>query len=328
MCQNRRSGSDSRRQLDLYSLRHLEVLLRLGRKELRELATHAGRFYAPFPKTPKARPFPKKSIESAKVRLIDNPIEPLKSVQDKIHLRLLKELVLPEHLLGGMPGKTIKHNIFLHAGSRVLVTIDIKSFFPSISARKIFQVWRDFLNCSREIANTLTKLTTRNGHLPQGAPTSTLLANLVLASLDQPIRAGCAGKAVIYSSWVDDLAFSGNDDARQIMTLVISTLNRSGFSVKHKKIRVMGAGSKKLLNKILLNKTPSVGRERLDQIRSGIHKLTTGEVAPKERATYLSSLRGKIAFVRQFNPAKASALEQRLDAALRPKPPTRTSSVM
>jgi RNA-directed DNA polymerase len=321
MCLNPEGEKLPARQLDLYSLGYLEVLLGLDREELKDVTAHAGRFYNPFPKGPKVRPFPRKTVDSNKIRIIDNPVEPLKSVQDRIHLRLLKTLVLPEHLLGGMPGRTIRHNVLLHAGSKVLVTIDIKSFFPSISAKKIFHVWRDLLNCSPHIANILTKLTTRNNHLPQGAPTSTLLANLVLAGLDGPIRAACAAKSVRYSSWVDDLAFSGNDDVREIMTFVIHILNRSGFSVKHRKICVMGSGSRKVLNNILLNKVPALGRERLDGIRSGIHKLLAGQVSAERRASYLDSLRSKIAFVKHINASKAARLEGQLATALRSTPP-------
>lgn len=319
MRQKPRNESGDAQQLDLYSLRHLETILGMSREELKSLASNAGRHYSPFSKNTPPRPFPKKLIQQRKTRLIDNPIEPLKSVQDRIHRKLLKQLVLPEHLLGGMPGKTIKDNVLMHSGAKVLITIDIKGFFPSISAAQIYEVWRHLLNCSPQIARVLTKLTTCNGYLPQGAATSTLLANLVLASFDGPIRKVCEAQSIRYSSWVDDLAFSGADATRDIVPHVIEVLNQSGFAVKHKKINVMGAKSKKVLNNILLSKVPSLERSRLDQLRSGIHKIKTGQVVQGELDLHLKRLKGQIGFVKFINPRKGTALERQLQAVLASK---------
>src|ERR1700742_3946717 len=99
--------------LDLYSFRHLTVLLGISRPELLDLAAHAGRFYEPFSKRDKVRPFVR-NLKPRKVRLIDNPIGLLKKIQLGIEMRLLKRLILPQHLLGGVPGKTIKENASLH----------------------------------------------------------------------------------------------------------------------------------------------------------------------------------------------------------------------
>lgn len=316
MRQKPRNERGEAKQLDLYSLRHLEAILRISREELKSLASRAGRYYSPFSKNTPPQPFPKKLSTQQKIRLIDNPVEPLKSVQDRVYRELLKPLVLPEHLLGGMPGKTIKNNVLMHLGAKVLITIDIKGFFPSISAAQIYEVWRRLLNCSPQIARLLTQLTTRNGHLPQGAATSTLLANLVLASFDDPIRKACVVQSIRYSSWIDDLAFSGGDATRDITSEVIKTLNKSGFAVKHRKIHVMGAGSKKVLNNILLSKVPSLERSRLDQLRSGIYKLKSGQVTQNALDVHLKRLKGQIGFVKFINPRKGIAMERQLQEVL------------
>ena len=133
-----------------------------------------------------------------------------------------------------MRGKTIKDNAKRHFAAKFLVTIDIKSFFPSINPQQVRSVWRETLNCSPDVAYLLTGLTTCRGYLPQGAPTSTMLANLILSSFDGEIRAACDAHAVVYSSWVDDLAFSG-EDPRLIIASVIATLRGAGFRVSHSK---------------------------------------------------------------------------------------------
>src|SRR5207245_666478 len=116
------------------------------------------------------------------------------------------------------------------ARCRYLVTIDIMNFFPSITPQQVLAVWRKILNCSPAVAYLLTGLTTCRGRLPQGSATSTLLANLVLSSFDAEIRTVCETNGVCYSSWVDDLAFSG-DSAPRIVCHVIAVLMKAGFGV-------------------------------------------------------------------------------------------------
>jgi len=160
---NELSASDS---LNLYSLRYLEILLGRSRAELRDLASGAVRYYKPFLQKPKARPFARK-ITAPKKRWIDNPIDPLKMIQARIQERLLARLILPEHLLGGVKGKSILENAKLHFGGKYLVTIDIKNFFPTITPRQVQAVFRRLLNCSPDVSRLLTGLTTCRGRLPK-----------------------------------------------------------------------------------------------------------------------------------------------------------------
>src|ERR1700680_588070 len=143
--------------LDLYSFRYLTVQLGFSRSQLLDLSAHAGGYYKPFPKQAKVRPFAH-DVTPHKKRLIDNPTGLLKVVQSRIEGRLLARLAIPEHLLGGVRGKTIKENAALHFGAPFIVTVDIKNFFPSITPVQIYSVWNRTLNCSPEIAEILTKL--------------------------------------------------------------------------------------------------------------------------------------------------------------------------
>lgn len=307
------SGSVPSERLDLYSFRYLEFLLGFSRLQLSELSNQAARHYRPFYKEPKVRPFARKPITKKK-RLIDNPKGVLKKVQRRINQRLLKPLILPEHLLGGVPGKCIRDNAYLHLGSPCIVTVDIKKFFPSITPLQIYRVWRIRLNCSPRIAAVLTRLTTFRGYLPQGAPTSTLLANLVLSSSDCGIKAACEAAGIRYSSWVDDLAFSGLN-AREIVQSVVSALIQAGFRLSHQKIKIMGAGDRKTLNKLVLSKFVSVERAYISRIRAGIHNLRVGKVSNAEVPAYVRGLEGSINYVHLMQPQKAAKFRSQLLAA-------------
>jgi RNA-directed DNA polymerase len=294
--------------LDLYSLSYLEVLLGRTRTELKDLARHAVRYYKPFPWKPKPRPFAKKT-ETAKKRWIDHPIDPLKAIQSRIQERLLSCLILPEHLLGGISGRGIIDNAKLHLQAPWLVTIDIKNFFPSIEPKQVQRVFRKLLHCSSDVAYLLTGLTTCRGRLPQGAPTSPLLANLVLSSFDSEIRAVCAENGVRYSSWIDDLAFSGTS-APNIIGPVLSVLMRSGFKVSHRKLRRMGPKDRKLLNKLVLGKFVTVQKQYRSRIRAGIHNLACGKVPSQTAEAYINGLSGRI-----IDPKKAETFRLKLWSA-------------
>ena len=208
---------------------HIDDLLLLGET--------ARGFYRPFELHPKQRPFAKKP--SKKPRPIDNPTGKLKEVQERINRILLGPVILPDHIFGAVRYRSIIGNAQCHQGAKLLVTLDVRQCFPSITNVHVYSVWSNILGCSPAVASLLTKLTTFNRHLPQGAPTSPILANLFIWSVDGQIRDACAELGVEYSTWIDDLAFSG-DKARNLIQVVVGALKRSGLRLSHKKIRIMG----------------------------------------------------------------------------------------
>jgi RNA-directed DNA polymerase len=300
-------------KLNLYSIPRLERLLGFGRGDLRRVAANAGEYYAPFTKKEKRRPFQKK-FKTRKPRQIDNPTGVLKVIQKNIYTRILKRIPLPGNIMGGVKGRTISENARVHIGGKVLARIDIRSFFPSITNLHVYRMWRDHLNCSPEIASLLTQLTTFERHLPQGAPTSTLIANLVILSLDQPIRAESSRNATEYSGWVDDLAFSG-DNPRPLINTAVRVLAADGFSVSRAKVKVMGPTSQKILTGIRLGKVPRADPRQFARVRSGIHKLRTGAVPRHEIDDYVRSLEGRISHLTSIDPKKAERLAFDLCAA-------------
>jgi RNA-directed DNA polymerase len=293
-------------RLNLYSILRLERLLGFSRGDLRRVAANAGEYYEPFKKKERLRPFQKK-FKTRKPRQIDNPKGALKVIQKNIYARILKRIPLPGNLMGGVKGHTISENARVHIKGKVLAKIDIRSFFPSITNLHVYKIWRHHLNCSPEIASLLTQLTTFERHLPQGAPTSTLIANLVILSLDHPIRAESNRNATEYSGWVDDLGFSG-DNPRPLINTAVRELAAAGFSVSRDKVKVMGPASQKILTGIRLGIVPRAEPRQLARVRSGIHKLRIGAVPRHEFDDYVRSLEGKISHIASIDPKKAERL--------------------
>ena len=259
-------------------------------------------------------------------RPIDNPLQDLKWIQQRIYRRLLKPMCFPSHVLGAVPNRSVMDNAERHLASTLLVTLDVQQCFPSVTNAHIYRVWSEFLGCSPPVAALLTRLTTCGRHLPQGAPSSPLLANLFIWMIDGPIRRMCEGLHVAYSTWIDDLAFSG-ERARDLIEPAISLLAANGLKVKREKIRIMGPRATKLLTGTRLGSSDvRAPRDKVRRVRSGIHKLHAGLVSPDNEERYILGLVGQLRFIYQLCPRDASIYAGELKEACKGRsldPPSR-----
>jgi hypothetical protein len=123
--------------------------------------------------------------------------------------------------------------------------------------------------------------------------------------VDEPIRWACEEFGVTYSTWIDDLAFSG-ERARELINIVVDTLRTYGLRVSRTKIKIMGASAAKLITGTRLGahgvRAP---REKLSRIRSGIFKFERGLVSDSAVDRYLKGLVAQLRFVHQLCPKDA-----------------------
>ncbi len=253
-----------------------------------------------------------------KARNFKAPDKKLKAVQRRILRRLLNAYALPEGAHGGVKGKSPKTNASEHCGKPLVVTSDIRSFFPSVSHREVAKMFKREFGCGRYTTWLLTRLTTIDGQLPQGAPTSTAIANILLAStVDRPAELIASKRDVTVTRFVDDFAFSGvNAD-----TLINSTA-RSASNVglrtwrDRKKLKIMPASRRQEVTGLNVNSPdgPSVPCEKRERGRAAIHPLK--KAAPGEIDKALVSIRGRVNHVRQFNKGSADRLESQLGRVL------------
>jgi RNA-directed DNA polymerase len=310
---NQVEGAPSAQRLDIRSPRRLADVLKIPPDTLERVAASPGVNYSPFILAKPPRPFERRC--APRPRPIDNPLQNLKWIQHRIYRRLLKPMCFPSHILGAVPKRSVMDNAERHLASTLLVTLDVRQCFPSITNVHVYRVWSEFLGCSPPVAGLLTRLTTFDRRLPQGAPTSPLLANLFIWMIDEPIRRICDQLVVAYSTWIDDLAFSG-ERARDLIQPAVSLLAANGLKVKREKIRVMGPSAIKLLTGTRLGSAQvRAPKEKLSRVRSGIHKLRTGLVAPEDAERYILGLVGQLRFISQLCPHDAYAYARELREA-------------
>ena len=103
------------------------------------------------------------------IRILWDARYPLKQIQSRIKQRLLDRVIFPRYLFGGIRGRSHFSNARFHSGAKMLLAEDIASYFPSITTNHVFGIWRHVFGFSKQVSRLLTKLTTRDGELPQGS---------------------------------------------------------------------------------------------------------------------------------------------------------------
>ena len=110
----------------------------------------------------------------------------LKVIHRRIKDKIFAKVQFPDYLQGSVKHRDYVSNARKHTNQKILICEDVKKFFPSVQAGNIEDVWCAFFAFSQPVAKLLTQLTTKDGSLPQGAITSSYLANLVLWR-DEPL---------------------------------------------------------------------------------------------------------------------------------------------
>lgn len=145
-------------------------------------------------------------------RLIQEPRKHVKELQYKILAFLEKNAKPPKPCVHGFTeGRSIVSNAIKHCRpeTRFLLNIDLENFFPSISFYRVRGLFQKIpFSCSFQVATVLAHICTKSGQLPQGAPTSPFIANLVCRRLDADLMELARRHQSTYTRYADDLTFS------------------------------------------------------------------------------------------------------------------------
>jgi RNA-directed DNA polymerase len=257
-----------------------------------------------------------------KVRQLAVPTSELMEIQRRINNNILAKLRLPPCVYGGVPGGSPRKNAAQHQDQRCVVNMDVKEFFPHVRHYMVYRMFRHELGFGRDVASLLTRLTTYRSYLPQGAPTSTHIGNVLLAaSVDASVAAEAARLGLRYSRFVDDIAISGHNP-RQLINFIAKRLSGKRLRIHrfrphvHSKLKITGSGRAQQVTGLIVNapRGLSVPGQRRETIRTAIWVLRRTSRHSLLRAA--QSIRGKISYVAQFNGGSAKRLAAYLEATL------------
>jgi len=265
---------------------------------------------------------PKRNGES---RLIMAPKTRLKRIQRSLLNELVDRLPVNQHAHGFLRGRSIRSGAEPHVGKAVVLKMDIKDFFPSVTFGRV----RGFLiamGYSYPVATTLAVVMTEaerqpvnidgelvyvpigQRHCVQGAPTSPGLCNALCMRLDRRM-AGVAKKyGWQYTRYADDLTFSGDsiEHSRTIQRLVNQICEDEGFSLNPDKTRLQRRGRRQSVTGVVVNETAGLSRKDRRTLRATIHRLNGG--ASKPATLTQQQMAGKLAYLQMLNSTQADAL--------------------
>ncbi|WP_156173671.1 reverse transcriptase family protein [Cupriavidus basilensis] len=307
--------------------------------------------------------------KSGGFRRICVPVPHLKRAQRWIHDQILKSRGALDYLHEASKaygdGDSILNNASVHAGSEWIIKVDIKDFFESISERQVYHVFRKFgyrALLAFELARLCTRTAPRRydgqprrrdktwrwgspqvagkvpyrsrttvGHLPQGAPSSAMLANYVAASLDTKIQTIADAAGAAYTRYADDIVLSltnsDRESCQEIFRQVCLAVTTAGFRLNEKKCLIRGPGSRKIVTGLVVNDVkPRLTKSIKDEIELSLYYIGKFGLLShaKRRKTksplgYLNHLTGLIHFAHSVDDRFGAWAQKEFDRVLAPE---------
>ena len=277
--------------------------------------------------------------KSGNIRLIEAPKKKLKELQGVILRELLEKVPAHPVAHGFLKGRSIKTFAAPHVGRRVVLRMDLRDFFPSISGPRVQAFFRiagypdavaDLLGgiCTNAAPRRMWKSLGRGldplaiaearalyawRHLPQGAPTSPALANLCAYRVDCRLIGLAEAAGATYTRYADDLAFSGDEEFERCVdrfaVRAAAILMEEGFAVHHRKTRVMRQGVRQYLAGLVTNEHINVVRTDFDKLKAILTNCVRHGAESQNREghpAFRQYLDGRVGFVEMVNPAKGA----------------------
>ena len=272
-------------------------------------------------------------------RIISAPMPRVKRLQYWVLDNILAKVPLHDAAHGFIPGRSIVSNAQPHVGKAVVINLDLKNFFPSISLPRIKGVFKE-LGYSAQLATTLGLICTEtpveevsvDGEkffvatgeraLPQGAPSSPALTNILCRRLDARVQACAAKLGFAYTRYADDLTFSGDAAARKLAGKLLWRIKQiiadEGFTPHPEKQHVMSDAHCQSVTGIVVNKKLSLDRDTLRRFRATLFQVEKDGPDGKQwngNENVIDALEGYAQFIKMVDAAKGAPLLRQVRAA-------------
>jgi RNA-directed DNA polymerase len=277
---------------------------------------------------------------SGGTRLLAAPHKKLGAAQRWLLDNVLAKLEITRYAHGFVAQRSTVTNARAHVGKAIVVNLDLKDFFPSITFPRVRGLFES-VGYSPSAATLLALIATEaprmkvlhdgtpfwvatgDRALPQGACTSPAISNLVARKLDRRLAGAAAKLGWTYTRYADDLTFSASAEAKLQMSLMMSRVRAivrdEGFTINEAKGRVQRAARRQQVTGVIVNDKLGVPREEMRRLRAILHRAKLEGLAAQNRdnrADFEAWLRGKIAYVAMIDPERGGKLRSQLDALL------------
>lgn len=242
-------------------------------------------------------------------RTIYNPQPTLKHIQRQILKNILNNKNISKYATAYYQGTNLKNNAINHVNKEIILKLDIKDFFENISFINVYNSCFDLGYFPKSVGTLLTYLCTYNDHLPQGAPTSPAISNLIMKDFDETIGFWCQTNNITYTRYCDDMTFSGTFDPSKIIKKVQKRLSFQGLELNKDKIHVIPNSQQQVVTGIVVNKKIQTPKNYRKKIRQEIYYLKKFGIISHLKTInfqglpdqYIANLYGRIMYVLQIN---------------------------
>jgi RNA-directed DNA polymerase len=270
------------------------------------------------------------------LRLISAPMPRLKAAQHWVLKHILEPVPIHDAAHGFVAGRSIVTNARAHVGRDVVVNLDLKDFFPTLTWVRVRGLFAS-LGYSPEASTILGLLCTEpevdeveidgrrwfvhrsERHLPQGSPCSPAITNLVCVRLDQRLTGLARKLGYTYTRYADDLTFSGPpENVKTLLGAVRAIVDDEGFRVHPDKTRVMRKGGRQEVTGLVVNRRLGVSRELVRRWRATVFQVRKDGPEGKRfgrSPDVFASLVGFASFVHMVEPEKGAAMLAEVHAA-------------
>lgn len=279
-------------------------------------------------------------------RLLEIPRPLLRRTQRRLLDLLLKHVATHPAARGFRSGCSAVTNAVEHCGREVVIRFDLTDFFPSIPVGRVFQIFRT-LGYPEPVVRLLTSLCTARlprpawnlrpnpvtdgsdhpkwvrfnaRHLPQGAPTSPAIANLVAFRLDRRLAGLAKACGATYTRYADDLTFSGGAElrrsSRRFARRVALIAAEEGFAINRGKTRVFSRAERQTVTGVVVNIRPNVPRTEFDRLKAILTNCVRHDPATQNRENvpdFRAHLAGRVSHVAAVNPLRGRKLSAIFD---------------
>ncbi len=253
------------------TLDELSQMLGIKVSKLLSIANRSQSYYKPNPQLKKDN----------SLRITYSVKEPLKYIQSKIKRRILDRVCFAEYLFAGIPKKQgVKENAAYHCRQGkplLLIKIDIKQFYPSITENHVFNIWHEFFKFPKEVSMLLTRLTTEFNQLPQGVSTSSHLSNLIFCPSEHRLVRLLSETGATYTRYADDIDITLHDSyekisLEKIISAVIGFLGNYGFKCHRGKFEIITNSQRMLINNSVCinNGLQSANKEKRKKLKKRV----------------------------------------------------------
>lgn len=261
--------------------------------------------------------------KSGGYRLITAPYPALLEMQEWIYHNILIQIPINPCAHGFTSKKSIITSSKLHTGRKELLKLDLKDYFPSIKINRIVFLFKS-LGYPNIIAFYLASICSFEESLPQGAPTSPILSNIISKILDKRLLSLSKKFNLKYTRYADDLTFSGDKIPAKFIEYATKIITEEGFNVNATKTRLYKKNDDEKIKRKRIVTGISVSEEKIKiprkykrDLKQELHYIFTFGLQSHvikqriKKINYLFSIIGKVNFWISVEPDNEYAIESR-----------------